>query len=70
MCSSDLFSSKATGQHFPGLGQVIGVDVPYEENPAAECVVDAEHLSVEGGRDVVLAFLERWEEEGFRRPGA
>jgi len=61
---------KATGQHFPGLGQVIGVDVPYEENPAAECVVDAEHLSVEGGRDVVLDFLERWEQSGLRRPGA
>lgn len=51
---------KATGQQFPGLGQVIGVDVPYEENPAAECVVDAERLSVEQGRDQVLAFLERW----------
>jgi len=51
---------KATGQQFPGLGQVIGVDIPYEENPAAECVVDAERLSVEQSRDVVLAFLERW----------
>ncbi len=51
---------KATGRQFPGLGQVIGVDVPFEEDPAAECVVDAEHLTVEQGRDVVLEFLRGW----------
>lgn len=51
---------KATGRDFPGLGQVIGVDVPFEEDPAAECVVDAEHLSIEAGRDVVLHFLRTW----------
>lgn len=51
---------KATGREFPGLGQVIGVDVPFEEDPAAECVVDAEHLTIEQGRDVVLAFLRGW----------
>ena len=51
---------KATGRDFPGLGQVIGVDVPFEQDPAAECVVDAEHLSIEAGRDVVLHFLRTW----------
>lgn len=51
---------KTTGRTFPGLGQVIGVDVPFEEDPAAECVVDAEKLSVEGGRDAVLRFLHTW----------
>jgi len=51
---------KATGRDFPGLGQVIGVDLPFEEDPAAECVVDAEHLTVEAGRDVVLTFLRGW----------
>ena len=51
---------KATGRDFPGLGQVIGVDVPFEEDPAAECVVDAERLSIEEGRDLVLAFLRAW----------
>lgn len=51
---------KATGRDFPGLGQVIGVDVPFEEDPAAECVVDAEQLTIEAGRDVVLAFLRGW----------
>ena len=51
---------KATGRQFPGLGQVIGVDVPFEEDPAAECVVDAEHLDIVQCRDVVLAFLRDW----------
>ena len=51
---------KATGRKFPGLGQVIGVDVPFEEDPAAECVVDAKHLTIEAGRDVVLTFLRGW----------
>jgi adenylylsulfate kinase len=51
---------KATGRQFSGLGQVIGVDVPFEEDPQAECLVDAEHLSIEQSRDVVLAFLDGW----------
>ncbi|WP_428568308.1 MAG: adenylyl-sulfate kinase [Solidesulfovibrio sp. DCME] len=51
---------KTTGRDFPGLGQVIGVDVPFEEDPAAECLLDAEHLSVEACRDAVLAFLRTW----------
>ncbi len=51
---------KTTGRQFPGLGQVIGVDVPFEEDPAAECVVDAEHLSIEACRDAVLGFLRAW----------
>lgn len=51
---------QATGRQFPGLGQVIGVDVPFEADSAAECVVDAEHLTIEQGRDVVLAFLDGW----------
>jgi adenylylsulfate kinase len=51
---------KATGKTFPGLGQVIGIDVPFEEDAAAECVVDADHLTIEEGRDVVLTFLRDW----------
>jgi adenylylsulfate kinase len=54
---------KATGKTFPGLGQVIGIDVPFEEDTAAECVVDADHLTIEEGRDVVLAFLRDWQKE-------
>lgn len=51
---------KTTGRQFPGLGQVIGVDAPFEEDPTAECVVDAERLTVGQSRDAVLAFLRDW----------
>ncbi len=61
---ADLYAKalerQATGRQFPDLGQVIGVDVPFEENPAAECVVDAERLNIEQARDAVLEFLGRW----------
>lgn len=33
---------KNTGREFPGLGEVIGVDVPYEKNPDAEMVISSE----------------------------
>ena len=36
------------------------MDVPFEENPQAECVVDAEHLDIAQERDAVLAFLDDW----------
>jgi adenylylsulfate kinase len=52
-----------TGREFPGLGEVVGVDVAFEEDPTAECVVDAEHLGIEDGRDVVLAFVDGWLEK-------
>lgn len=55
---------QATGRQFPGLGEVIGVDVPFEVDPNAECVVDAEHHSIEQGRDAVLAFLDAWLQDG------
>jgi adenylylsulfate kinase len=52
---------KQTGKHFKGLGEVIGVDTPFEENPAAECVIDSEKMSIEQGRDLVLGFLASWQ---------
>ena len=51
---------KATGQKFEGLGQVIGVDVPFEEDPRAELVLDAAGLSVEAMRDKVLERFASW----------
>lgn len=51
---------RRTGREHPGLGQVIGVDVPFEENPAAECVVDGASLTIDQARDHVLRFLENW----------
>ena len=52
---------KETGVDFPGLGEVIGVDVPFEEDNLAECVINSEYISVEQGRDQVLSFLAGWE---------
>jgi len=54
------FRRKQTGAHFEGLGQVIGVDTPFEENPRAECVIESDQVSVEQGRDRVLEFLAKW----------
>lgn len=51
---------KATGEEVPGLGEVVGVDVPFEDDPAAECVVDAAAMSVGQARDEVLRFLAGW----------
>ena len=51
---------KQTGTYFKGLGEVVGVDIPFEENPLAECVIDSDRVSVEEGRDHVLDFLEMW----------
>lgn len=51
---------KQTGEYFKGLGEVVGVDTPFEENPAAECVIDSEKMSIEQGRDLVLGFLASW----------
>lgn len=50
---------KRTGQPVPGLGQVVGVDVSYEENAEAECVLDAMRPVEENAR-AVLEFLDAW----------
>jgi adenylylsulfate kinase len=51
---------KTTGEAFAGLGEVVGVDAPFEADPAAECVLDAAKLTVEQSRDAVLRFLDGW----------
>ena len=50
---------KRTGQGVPGLGEVVGVDVPFEEDPQAECVLDA-MLPVAENTARVLTFLDGW----------
>jgi adenylylsulfate kinase-like enzyme len=50
---------KATGKQFENLGQVIGVDVPFEENPGAECLIDNKGIPIEAARDQVLDCLDR-----------
>lgn len=51
---------KETGQWYDGLGDVIGVDVPFEVDPDAELVVDNTSLSREETLERVLHFLDSW----------
>jgi len=51
---------RRTGREYPGLGEVIGVDAPFEKDPGAECVVDSEHMTVLEARDRVLEFFDLW----------
>lgn len=61
---ADLYAKalerKRTGKRFEGLGEVIGVDVPFEEDAAAECVIDSGALTREEARARVIDFLQRW----------
>ncbi len=50
---------RRTGLPVPGLGEVVGVDVQYEENPEAECILDALKPVEENAR-MVLNFLDAW----------
>jgi adenylylsulfate kinase len=51
---------KRTGKVFPGLGEVIGVDTPFEQNPAAECIIDAAGLNIEQGSKQLIDFINYW----------
>lgn len=50
---------KASGRHFKGLGDVIGVDVFFEENDA-ELVLDNTELSLEETCRAAIRFLDTW----------
>lgn len=50
---------RRTGEPVPGLGEVVGVDVPFEEDPQAECVLDALKPVPENAAQV-LTFLDGW----------
>ena len=54
-------SRKETGAHYEGLGEVIGVDIDFEENPSAECIIDSDKENIEQGRDKVLELLAKWQ---------
>ncbi len=60
---------RQSGREFPGLGEVIGVDTPFETDPGAECVIDAAHLNVEEARDAALSFLAGWLGDETLQPG-
>ncbi len=50
---------KQTGQPVPDLGEVIGIDVPFEIDPHAECSLDSSQMSPEIACDRVLAWLKQ-----------
>ena len=51
---------KRTGKEFPGLGEVIGIDVPFEEDPEAELVVENDTLSLDEAVKLVKDFINNW----------
>jgi len=51
---------KLTGAAEPGLGEVVGVDTPFEDDPHAECILDSERLTITQARDQVLARFAPW----------
>ncbi|WP_029893741.1 adenylyl-sulfate kinase [Desulfohalovibrio reitneri] len=61
---ADLYAKalerKRTGREVEGLGPVPGVDEPYEENPDAELVIDAENQDRREVRARALSFISLW----------
>ena len=51
---------KRTGRDFQGLGQVIGVDVQFEHDENAECIIDNDKLTEAQTASRALAFLEKF----------
>ena len=51
---------KRGGSAPEGLGEVVGVDVPFEADPDAECIIDNDELSLEQSVQCVLAFVRAW----------
>ena len=52
---------KEKGTQFPGLGQVIGVDIPFERDERAECVVDNASLTLEQAVSRVIQWFDGWQ---------
>lgn len=61
---ADLYAKamrrKETGESVDGLGEVIGVDVPFEIDPGAELILDTTALSEQETMRKVLHFVDRW----------
>lgn len=50
---------KKNGIKVEGLGAVVGVDEPYEENPSAEVVIDSSRLGPDEAAKLVLKEIEK-----------
>ncbi|MBI5061418.1 MAG: adenylyl-sulfate kinase [Candidatus Aenigmarchaeota archaeon] len=48
---------KKKKKQYPGLGEVVGIDVPYEENARAEIVLESNRLSAKQAAVVILHYL-------------
>jgi len=53
---------KRTGKQFEGLGQVVGVDVPFEENKNVEVEIDSEKM---GPKEAASAIFEEIKKRGW-----
>ena len=51
---------KRTGEQFAGLGQVIGVDIEFEEDPDAECIIENERGTLDNAIQQTLDFYRSW----------
>jgi adenylylsulfate kinase len=51
---------KKEGAKFNDLGEVIGVDIPYEENPSAEIIIDSSKDSAEQNALTIKKALYRY----------
>jgi adenylylsulfate kinase len=64
LVAADLYERalrrKRTGEQFDDLGEVIGVDVPFEVDPHAELIIDNTHLTKEETLGKALHFLDSW----------
>jgi len=50
---------KRTGRQFEGLGEVVGVDVPYEKNSNAEMTIDSSKRSPEEAAGIILSEIKK-----------
>jgi len=55
---------KEKGTQFKDLGEVIGVDIPYEENPSAEIIIDNSKGSSFENAQIVREALDKYLNEG------
>ena len=51
---------KQSNKVFPGLGEVIGVDTEFEQNPLAECVLDVNNNDLKQSCSLLLQFINFW----------
>lgn len=61
---ADLYAKalkrRKTGEDFPGLGQVIGVDVPFEQDPDAELTIENDDLTLNQAVNKAMSFIENY----------